>query len=259
MRVALGIEYDGEPFSGWETQVGQYTVQSSLEAALTFVAAGPVKLTCAGRTDAGVHATSQVAHFDCATHRPERAWQLGANAELPKSVSVLWARQVNEDFHARFSARCRYYRYVIVNRVSRPALLASRAGWVRKPLDAGLMQQAAQLLLGEHDFSAFRAAGCQARNPRRRIFEFDVARHGDFVFIDVCANAFLLHMVRNLVGTLVDVGTGKQSPAWVQTLIADRDRRQAGVTMPAGGLYFVGVDYPDRWRLPRVSSFPVLW
>ena len=259
MRLALGIEYNGQSFAGWETQVGQPTVQAVLETALGKVADKPIRVICAGRTDAGVHATGQVAHFDTDVTRPPRAWTLGTNGFAHPHVSVLWAREVPEAFHARFTARCRHYRYLILNRRCRPGLLQGRVAWVRSPLDAAAMHQAAQYLLGEHDFSSLQAAGCQAKSPVRTVHAIKVERHGDFITIDVSANAFLQHMVRNLAGTLCLVGAAKRPPAWLRSLLLARDRTQAGMTMAPDGLYFIGVEYPSSYKLASLSSGPMLW
>ena len=259
MRIALGLEYDGSRFHGFERQPGRRTVQSEVEAALARVAAAPVRVVCAGRTDAGVHATGQVVHFDTAASRPVHAWVRGTNTYLPPDVTVLWARIVADGFHARFLALQRRYRYVIVNRDTRPALLAGRAAWEYRPLDARLMRLAARHLAGEHDFSSFRAAGCQARHPVRRLHRIEVARTGDRIVIDVHANAFLQHMVRNIAGTLVAVGAGEHDPDWVASVLAARDRRAAGVTAAPDGLYLVGVDYPEEAGIPAVPLPDALW
>lgn len=259
MRIALGLEYDGRRFHGFERQTGRRTVQGEVEEALGRIAASPVRLICAGRTDAGVHATSQVAHFDTAAHRPERAWVRGTNTCLAPDVAVLWARCVDETFHARFSATGRRYRYVVVNRSTRPALLAGRAAWEYRPLDAGLMRLGALCLAGEHDFSSFRASGCQARHPVRRIHRIEIVRDRERVFIDVHANAFLQHMVRNIAGTLLEVGAGERDSGWVATVLAARDRRTAGVTAAPEGLYLVGVDYPEAVGVPAVPLPNALW
>ena len=259
MRIALGLEYDGSRFHGFERQRAQRTVQGDVEEALARVAASPVRVVCAGRTDAGVHALGQVVHFDTGAARPARAWVRGANTYLPPDVTVLWARSVAEDFHARFLALRRRYRYVIVNRSTRPALLAARAAWEHRRLDAGLMQLGARHLAGEHDFSSFRAAGCQARGPVRCVHRIEVRRIGERIVIDVHANAFLQHMVRNIAGTLVPVGTGECEPAWIASVLAARDRTAAGVTAPPGGLYLVGVDYPEAAGIPAVPLPDALW
>lgn len=249
-RIALGIEYDGSAFRGWQTQMHAVAVQPVIEAALAKVADHPVEVVAAGRTDAGVHAAMQVVHFDTTVQRTERSWTLGANSNLPKHISVLWAREVPEAFHARYSAQARSYRYLILNRVPRPALDFDRVCWVRDPLDAPLMQTAANQLLGEHDFSSFRAAECQARTPIRRMYEIRVERHGELVTLDVMANAFLQHMVRNIAGVLIAVGTGDRPVEWVGEVLAARDRRQGGVTAVPQGLYLVGVRYAAALQLP---------
>jgi len=259
VRIALGVEYDGQPFVGWESQIDQRTVQSELQSALSKVADQPIRVVCAGRTDSGVHATGQVVHFETSQVRPERAWTLGTNKYLCAPVGVQWSAIVPPHFHARFSARCRHYRYFILNRRTRPGLLHGRVAWVPQRLDVGAMQQAAEYLLGRHDFSSFRAAGCQANSPHRTVHAIRVERHADFVVIDITANAFLQHMVRNIAGTFCLIGSGKQPAIWIEHLLQERDRRQAGMTMSPAGLYLVAVDYPDVYRLPRVSSLPVLW
>ena len=253
MRYALGVEYDGSEFFGWQTQRETPTVQESLEQALGRVANHPVRVVCAGRTDTGVHARCQVAHFDSEADRDPRSWILGANSNLPPSVGVRWLRPVDESFHARFSALARSYRYEILNRWVRPALDHGRASWQRRPLDHTAMHEAAQALLGEHDFSAFRSSGCKANHPVREMQRIGVSRDGDRVMIDVTANAFLYHMVRNLAGSLMDVGTGDRPVAWIAELLEGRDRRVAGVTAPPDGLYFTGVRYPASFGLPEAS------
>ena len=260
MRIALGVEYDGSGFSGWQSQAGGNTVQDALEAALGAVADGSVRTVCAGRTDAGVHATAQVVHFDTMVERPESAWVRGVNAHLPDTVAVRWACPVAEDFHARFSARARRYRYLLLNRPVRPAIGAGRLGWYHRPLDIAAMRAAAGCLLGEHDFSAFRAAECQAKSPIRTLESLDITAQGDLIAFDFSANAFLHHMVRNLVGALVYVGKGKHPPSWLGEVLAGRDRHRAAPTFAAAGLYFVGVDYEARWQLPlggRIMAAPI--
>jgi len=251
MRYALGIEYDGSGFFGWQTQRQTPTVQQSLEQALGLVADHPVSVVCAGRTDTGVHAVCQVAHFDSEAARSERSWILGANSNLPEQVSVLWVRAVESSFHARFSAFARSYRYRILNRWIRPALQARRACWHRKPLDAERMHDSAQALLGEHDFSAFRSAGCRASHPVREVQSVAVSRDTDWVNLDITANGFLYHMVRNIAGSLLQVGEGGQATGWVADLLASRDRTQAGVTAPPDGLYFLGARYPAHYGVPE--------
>ena len=259
MRIALGLEYDGSRFHGFERQPDLRTVQGEVEAVLGRIAASPVRVLCAGRTDAGVHATGQVVHFDTGAHRPVQAWVRGTNTWLPPDVAVLWARYVGGGFHARFLALRRRYRYVIVNRSARPALLAGRAGWEYRPLDARLMHLGAQCLTGEHDFSSFRAAGCRAKHPVRRVHRIEVVREGERIVIDVHANAFLQHMVRNIVGTLLEVGAGERDPDWVASVLAARDRRVAGVTAAPCGLYLVGVDYSEATGIPAVPLPDALW
>jgi tRNA pseudouridine38-40 synthase len=251
MRVALGIEYDGTDFSGWQRLGHGPSVQAAVEAALSFVADHPVAVTCAGRTDAGVHARCQVVHFDTHAERGERAWVLGATTHLPRAVAVLWARTVPDDFHARFSARARRYRYVILNRAVRPALEARFVAWERVPLDAGAMHAAAQALLGEQDFSSFRAVSCQSPHARRNVTEINVRREAERVVVEIEANAFLHHMVRNIVGSLLQVGRGEQPAGWIAELLAARDRNVAGVTAPPQGLTFLGPRYPAEWGLPH--------
>ncbi len=255
MRVALGIQYDGSGFRGWQAQQpGTRTVQTALEQALAKVADHPVRLVCAGRTDAGVHGIGQVAHFDTTAVRSERAWVLGGNAHLPLDISLNWARETPDDFHARFSALARRYRYVILNRPQRSALWRERATWHYRPLDAERMQMAGQVLVGEHDFSSFRAAECQARHPIRDIHELTIRRQGDGVVLEVEANAFLHHMMRNIAGVLMTIGAGDRSVEWAQEVLERRDRTRAGVTAPAEGLYLLAVHYPERFGLPAAGE-----
>ena len=254
MRLALGIEYDGTGFFGWQRLTHGPSIQAQVEAALSFVANHEIAVTCAGRTDAGVHARCQVVHFDSDAARGERAWTLGANTKLPVGVSVLWAKPMPDDFHARFSARARRYRYTILNRAIRPALDARHVAWERRSLDAEAMHAAAQALLGEHDFSAFRAISCQAAHARRCMLDIAVSREGERVHVDVEANAFLHHMVRNIVGTLLEVGVGERPIEWTAQVLASCDRAQAGATAPAQGLTFIGPRYPAQWALPAQVS-----
>ena len=254
MRIALGIEYDGSRFLGWQTQPAGGTVQDALEAALATIAAQPVAVTCAGRTDRGVHALGQVVHFDTAAERPDSAWVRGANAVLPDSVAVLWSRRVRAEFHARYSARARTYRYVLLNRVVRPALAARHAGWCHAPLEVEAMRDAAALLCGERDFSAFRSAECQAATPVRTLHSLDIERRGERIDFVLRANAFLHHMVRNLVGTLIHVGRRKRPPEWVREVLESRDRSRAAPTFAAEGLYLEAVDYESIWDLPRAPA-----
>lgn len=250
MRIALGVEYDGSSFAGWQTQPEGTGVQDALEGALRRFAGQTLDTTCAGRTDAGVHATSQVVHLDTGLQRPLQAWVRGVNRFLPATVAVLWARPVADDFHARFSARARGYDYWIVNQPVRSPLLHQRAGWVFRPLDVDAMRIAADHFSGRHDFSAFRSAQCQAVTAVREIHAIVVERTGPLVHIRLVANAFLHHMVRNLVGTLVDVGVGRHPPAWAGEVLARRDRRIAAPTFAAAGLYLTRVDYDVAFGLP---------
>ncbi|MFO7304849.1 MAG: tRNA pseudouridine(38-40) synthase TruA [Gammaproteobacteria bacterium] len=257
MRIALGLEYDGSAFSGWQSQAHARGVQASVEAALSRVANHPVKVTAAGRTDAGVHAVMQVVHFDSTSERSERGWVLGANTNLPPQVSALWAKVVPDAFHARYSAFARRYCYLILNRMPRPALAAHRVCWVREPLDAERMHEAAQALIGEHDFSSFRAAECQARTPMRHLYEVTVVRRGDLLVLSVLANAFLHHMVRNIAGVLIAIGTGERPVSWAREVLEARDRTKGGVTAPAAGLYLAGVRYSPALGLPSEPSDPL--
>lgn len=260
MRIALGIEYDGSKFSGYQAQApGVRTVQGALEAAVTKVAAQPVTTACAGRTDAGVHASGQVVHFDTSAERSERAWVYGINANLPKDVCVLWACRVPDDFHARFSAERRTYRYVIFSRRVRPTFLAYRVTWDHRELDAGRMAEAARHLLGEHDFSSYRAVACQAKSPVRTLHRLDVRRHGPYIVLEAEANGFLHHMVRNIAGVLSTIGAGEREPGWAREVLQARDRTVGGITAPPCGLYLVGVGYPSRFGLPQLSPPPLVW
>ncbi len=256
MRIALGLEYDGSGFRGWQTQSDARSVQACLEEALSRIADHEIRVVCAGRTDTGVHALSQVIHFDTRAVRDERAWVLGTNTYLPSDVSILWARRMADDFHARYAAIARSYRYVILNRPARPGLLASRVTWEYRPLDHIRMREAAGYLVGEHDFSAFRARGCQARHAIRTIHRLEVEREGDRVSIDIEANAFLYHMVRNIAGVLMAIGRGIAPPVWARQVLDGRRRSLAGVTAPASGLYLTDVRYPAAWGIPAPSAFP---
>ncbi len=254
MRIALGIEYDGTDFLGWQRLSHGATVQAVVEAALSDVAAEPIQVTCAGRTDAGVHAQNQVIHFDTQAQRTARGWMLGTNSHLPASIAVRWTREVSDEFHARFSARARRYRYTILNRLPRPALEARHVCWERVPLDAAVMHAAAQALVGEHDFSAFRTVACQARSPKRCVQEIMVARCGEHVVLEIQANAFLHHMVRNIAGSLRVVGRREQPPQWIAQVLTERDRSLAGPTSAAQGLVFLGPRYPAAFGLPEEAS-----
>lgn len=261
-RYAMGIEYDGSGFSGWQRlskhgesdPEGYATLQCVIEEALSYVAGTPIETVCAGRTDAGVHAAGQVIHFDSPVRRDPRGWVLGTTSKLPPAIGALWCVPVDSEFHARFSARARRYRYAILNRMVRPALHRQVLTWERRPLDAGAMHRAAQALLGENDFSAFRTVHCQAPHARRELQAITVSRDADVVTVEVQANAFLHHMVRNIVGSLLVVGRGDASEGWIAELLAGRDRTKAGPTAPSSGLVFLGPLYPadvvDRFALP---------
>ncbi len=257
MRVALGVEYDGSEFRGWQIQQpGIRTVQDSLQRAVSKVADHPVAITCAGRTDTGVHGTGQVVHFDTDAHRSVRSWVLGSNSNLPPDIGVVWARPVSAHFHARFSARARHYRYLILNRWSRSPLLRRRATWYRAPLDVDRMAAAGKCLLGEHDFTSFRALACQANHPVRTLYALQVRRKDEFVSLDVEANAFLHHMVRNIAGVLMTIGSGERPTEWIREVLDHRNRALGGVTAAAEGLYLTGVRYPDEFNVPFGQSLP---
>jgi len=250
LRIALGIEYDGTAYNGWQRQRTGEGVQAYVEAALTAVANEAIEVCCAGRTDTGVHASGQVVHFDTGSERSERGWLLGANTNLPNDIAVTWVKPVGDDFHARYSATARSYRYVILNRLVRSALDRYRAWWVYQSLDAGRMHAAAQNLLGTHDFSAFRAAGCQASTPVRELTSIAVTRAGDRVVLHVTANAFLQHMVRNITGTLVMIGAGDARIDALPAVLASKDRTMAGPAAPPHGLTLLHVAYPDALQIP---------
>lgn len=250
MRVAIGLEYDGTGFAGWQSQPGGNTIQDHLETALAHIAGHGLRVHCAGRTDAGVHAMGQVAHFDAANPRPESAWVRGANTHLPPGIAVRWARVVADDFHARFSARSRSYCYLLHNAPVRSAHAHNRSGWFHLPLDVEAMRAAAGLLLGEHDFSAFRAAECQAKSPVKRLLQAEIHHRGEYLQLRFRADAFLHHMVRNLVGALVYVGKGRHPPQWIGELLTGRDRSLAAPTFSPAGLYLTAVEYEARWQLP---------
>jgi len=258
MKIALGIEYDGSAYNGWQSQKHGHGVQEDVEKALSTVADQDISVVCAGRTDTGVHALAQVVHFETTAQRSERSWILGANANLPKSVSVHWAKQVDYDFHARFSALNRRYRYIILNQFSRPAVLSRRVTWKGQALDVALMSQAAEDLVGEHDFSSYRAVACQASSPIRTVQYLNVTRNENFVYIDIQANAFLQHMVRNIAGVLMSIGTGEESVDWAKQVLEFRDRKLGGVTAPPDGLYFMQVEYPEKFSIPASAGSGLL-
>lgn len=260
LRIALGIEYEGSGYHGWQYQTHDVlTIQQNLEQALSQVACHPVRVVCAGRTDAGVHGVEQVVHFDTEVVRPMKAWVMGTNSHLPAAIRVRWSCEVPPEFHARFSAVGRCYRYFIYNHATPSAIWHRHAYWYRRPLNAELMHQAALYLLGEHDFSAFRAAGCQAKHARRCISSIQVSAQSPWVVLDVQANGFLLHMVRNIVGSLLVVGVEDQPPAWLQQVLLSLDRRQAGVTAPPQGLYFMAAQYPSHFQLPTLAHTSALF
>jgi tRNA pseudouridine38-40 synthase len=250
MRLALAVEYSGHAFCGFQSQPSGCGVQDALERAVGAIAGHVVTVIAAGRTDAGVHAVSQIVHFDTAVVRPESAWVRGVNSHLPRTAAVLWAREVPEEFHARFAASARHYTYLLLTRSERPALLAGQVGWYHHPLDAGLIEAGAAHLVGTHDFSAFRAAECQAKSPVKTLSSIAVTQQGMLLRVDFSANAFLHHMVRNIVGALVHVGAAKREPAWIAELLAGRDRARAAPTFAPDGLYLAGADYDARFRLP---------
>jgi tRNA pseudouridine38-40 synthase len=253
-RLAAGVEYDGSGFHGWQVQSHARSIQSTLNAAISTVANETLTTGAAGRTDTGVHACGQVVHFDSVARRSEFAWLRGINSNLPADIAIQWVRAVPAHFHARYSALTRTYRYVILNRPVRSALDRHRAWQLRVPIDAAVMQVAASHLIGEHDFSSFRAAGCQSKNPVRRIEALEVVRHGEHVVIEVRANGFLYHMVRNIVGSLVRAGSGEAEPGWLGELLALKDRRVAAPTAPSAGLFLAAVHYPEVFGLPVPSS-----
>lgn len=261
-RIAIGLEYNGRPYCGWQSQPGGCAIQDHVQTALSQVAASPVECVAAGRTDTGVHALVQVAHFDTSVERPLSAWVRGANAHLLDTVRVRWAREVPEDFHARFSAVARRYRYVLIDEPVAPALLAGLVGWTHTPLHVEAMSAAAQVLVGTHDFTSFRAAECQAATPVRTMTHASVSRDGAIVVFEFTANAFLHHMIRNIVGALVVVGRGEQPADWMSALLQARDRRQAPATFSPAGLYLAAIQYDSRFGLPsegldaRHRSYP---
>lgn len=259
-RIALGIEYDGSVFCGWQKQASpaQNTIQENLEYALSQVADQRISVVCAGRTDSGVHATCQVIHFDTTIDRGEKAWTRGVNSLLPKEMRVTWAKNVDSEFHARFTAQARRYCYVIQSSRIEPAIFSGKVTHVRRELDVSAMHRSAQALLGEQDFSAFRAAGCQSNNPHRNVSSVAVTACNGLIVLDICANAFLQHMVRNIIGSLLDVGAGIESERWIAELLLCRDRSKAGATAPPDGLYLVAVEYPDACQIDSGPRFPLI-
>lgn len=254
MRIALGIEYNGVDFCGWQSQPNGHGVQNALESALQHIAGHAIRAHAAGRTDTGVHALMQVVHFDTEVLRPDSAWVRGVNAFLPQSVRVVWSKQVDETFHARFSATQRSYQYILVNQAHAPAIQFDRVGWYHLPLDVAAMQQAMTMLVGTHDFSAFRASDCQAKSPVRTMLQAQVQQRLQTFFFEFTANAFLHHQVRNMVGALIYVGNGKCAPEHIQTLLAEKDRKKSPPTFSPNGLYLSGVGYAEHWGLPATSQ-----
>ena len=254
MRIVLGLEYCGLGFCGWQSQLQGCGVQDALETALSIIAGVKIGVIAAGRTDTGVHAALQVVHFDTTVDRPLTAWVRGVNSHLPPGVAVLWAHEISDDFHARFAANQRGYRYVLLNHAVRPGLNHGLIGWYHRPLDVDAMNQAAALLIGQHDFSAFRAAACQAKSPSKDLRRVQVERRGDYLLCDFLADGFLHHMVRNLMGCLIQVGAGYQSPEWIQTVLQSRDRSLAAPTFDAAGLYLTHIRYPAHFALPETSD-----
>lgn len=250
MRYALALEYDGRSFCGFQSQPSACGVQDALEQALTGIAGAPVRVNAAGRTDAGVHATSQIVHFDADAERPDSAWTRGVNALLPQASAVVWAQPVSDEFHARFAASARHYTYLLLSRAARPGLGAGRVGWYHRSLDVEAMREGASYLGGTHDFSAFRAAECQAKTPVKTLQPILIDLAGPLLRFDFSANAFLHHMIRNIVGALVVVGAGKQRPEWISAVLASRDRSSGAPTFAPDGLYFTGADYDAGFGLP---------
>jgi tRNA pseudouridine38-40 synthase len=259
VKFAVGVEYRGSAYCGWQRQLHCDSVQQNLEQALSFVADHAIELVCAGRTDSGVHAVEQVAHFDSIAIRSERAWVLGANCRLPRDIRIKWVMAVSDDFHARFGARARAYRYLILNAAVPSALFHDLSAWEYKHLDHDKMHEGAQVLLGEHDFSSFRAAGCQAKSVHRNVLEISVSRRAELVVLDIRANAFLYHMVRNIAGSLMSLGRGERNIEWLTDLLLARNRNLAAPTAPAAGLYFVNASYESQHNLPIGTQKPVLF
>jgi tRNA pseudouridine38-40 synthase len=256
MRIALGLEYDGSAFCGWQTQPSACGVQDHLEDALERFADSPIEVTAAGRTDTGVHATAQVVHFDTEVERDQNSWVRGPNACSGEALRVLWSHVVPADFHARYSAISRTYRYLLLNEPVAPAILRHRVGWFHRPLDLDRMREGTKALIGEHDFSAFRDSQCQSRSPIRNMMGITIDREANLVVFTFRANAFLHHMIRNLVGSLVYVGAGREDPEWIGQLMASRDRKLAAPTFSPAGLYLSAVEYDPRFELPAFRPFP---
>ncbi len=257
MRYALGVEYDGKKYCGWQRQKNVVSVQQTVEIALSKIADEKIEVVCAGRTDTGVNATNQVVHFETDKIRKDVAWTLGVNTHLPKDIAVTWVKEVSDEFHARFSATARRYRYIIGNTRLRSAILSSGISHCHFPLDENLMHQAAQTLLGRNDFTSFRTVHCQSHSPNRTLIHCNVTRHGDYIIIDIKANAFLHHMVRNIAGSLMVIGQGKKPVSWMKEVLEAKNRCVAGITGPSAGLYFVAVDYPEEFNIPKRNLGPL--
>ena len=257
MRIALGVEYNGSHYNGWQYQDHSPSVQEAVEKALSSVANEKVTVICAGRTDTGVHASQQVIHFDTETERTDYSWLHGGNSNLPKDISFLWAKHVSDDFHARYSATARQYRYILLNRDVRPSYLHGLVSWDFRPMNEKLMHEAAQCLIGEHDFSSYRAIGCQSKHANRCVNHVNVSRQGDYIYIDIEANAFLYHMVRNIAGVLMAIGAGEQPVGWAKEVLEHQDRTKGGVTAPPHGLYLTNVIYPPEFKIPSVKNINV--
>ncbi len=260
-RFAMGVEYDGSQFHGWQRQKTVPSVQEEIEKAISIVAAEPIEITCAGRTDRGVHATAQVIHFDSTRNRLERAWVFGTNNNLNKAIRILWCHPVSSDFNARRSATARRYQYIIYNHAIRPSLFRNQVGWYYRKLDIETMQEASQYWIGTHDFSSFRAAGCQSHSPVREVTKIQIERHSNshLITINITANAFLHHMVRNMVGVLKEIGSGKAESIWAKEVLLACDRRSAGMTASAKGLYLAEVYYPEQFKIPQFQARNVLF
>lgn len=256
MRIALGVEYNGSQFYGWQRQSNADSIQQRLEEAISKVANTQIIITVAGRTDTGVHATEQIIHFDCDNQRELKAWVMGVNTNLPDSISVLWAKYVDDDFHARYGALSRQYRYVIINRATRSALLDQLVTWEYTELDLRKMQHAAKHLLGTHDFTSYRTVACQAKSPIRTVHEITLKKHNEFILMDINANAFLHHMVRNIMGVLMAIGKGEQAEDWSLEVLQKCDRTLGGKTAPAAGLYLVKVQYDEKYGLDAAIRWP---
>lgn len=258
MRIALGVEYNGSQFYGWQRQSNADSIQQRLEEAISKVANTQIIITVAGRTDTGVHATEQIIHFDCDNQRELKAWVMGVNTNLPDSISVLWAKYVDDDFHARYGALSRQYRYVIINRATRSALLDQLVTWEYTELDLRKMQHAAKHLFGTHDFTSYRTVACQAKSPIRTVHEITLRRHNEFILMDINANAFLHHMVRNIMGVLMTIGKGEQAEDWSLEVLQKCDRTLGGKTAPAAGLYLVKVQYDEKYGLDAAIRWPAI-